>query len=231
MLSASALDLLILYLGLELMTLCSYILVGIRRERPASNEAAIKYFLLGSFASALLLYGIALVYGVTGATHFAGVAGGSIRTQSRRRIRCCSSALRCSPAGSRSRLRRCLPRLGAGRLPGCRRACCGVSGRRLQGRGSRGTGTGVPGGLRARAARLVRHPGGAGGTVDGRREPARRTQTNMKRLLAYSSIAHAGYALLGLVSGTPEGASATMTYAFIYAFMTLGAFGVVIGLG
>ena len=56
-------------------------------------------------------------------------------------------------------------------------------------------------------------------------------QTDMKRLLAYSSIAHAGYALIGLVPGTPEGASATMTYAFVYAFMTLGAFGVVIALG
>jgi NADH-quinone oxidoreductase subunit N len=53
----------------------------------------------------------------------------------------------------------------------------------------------------------------------------------MKRLLAYSSIAHAGYALLGLISGTPDGVSATMSYALIYAFMTLGAFGVVIGLG
>jgi NADH-quinone oxidoreductase subunit N len=56
------------------------------------------------------------------------------------------------------------------------------------------------------------------------------SQTNMKRLLAYSSISHAGYALLGLIPGTPEGASATMTYAFVYAFMTLGAFGVVIAL-
>ena len=74
MLAASAMDLLILYLGLELMTLCSYILVGITRDRPISNEAAIKYFLLGSFASALLLYGIGLVYGVTGATDFAAIA-------------------------------------------------------------------------------------------------------------------------------------------------------------
>ena len=57
------------------------------------------------------------------------------------------------------------------------------------------------------------------------------SQTDMKRLLAYSSIAHAGYALLGLIPGTPEGASATMTYAFVYSFMTLGAFGVVIALG
>jgi NADH-quinone oxidoreductase subunit N len=56
-------------------------------------------------------------------------------------------------------------------------------------------------------------------------------QTNMKRLLAYSSITHAGYALLGLLAGTPEGTSATMTYVFFYVFMTLGAFGVVIALG
>jgi NADH-quinone oxidoreductase subunit N len=57
------------------------------------------------------------------------------------------------------------------------------------------------------------------------------SQTNMKRLLAYSSISHAGYALLGLIAGTPEGTTATMTYAFFYVFMTLGAFGVVIALG
>ena len=74
MLAVSSVDLLILYLGLELMTLCSYVLVGIARDRPAANEASIKYFLLGSFASALLLYGIALTYGVTGATDFAAIA-------------------------------------------------------------------------------------------------------------------------------------------------------------
>jgi len=74
MISASALDLLTLYLGLELTTLCSYILVGITVERPTSNEAAIKYFLLASFASALLLYGISLTYGVTGTTDFAAMS-------------------------------------------------------------------------------------------------------------------------------------------------------------
>ena len=74
MLAASAVDLLNVYLGLELMTLCSYVMVGITREKSISNEAAIKYFLLASFASALLLYGISLVYGVTGATDFAAIA-------------------------------------------------------------------------------------------------------------------------------------------------------------
>src|SRR5713226_2091786 len=74
MLAVSSRDLLPLWLGLELMTLCSYILVGIRVERPASNEAAIKYFLLGSFASAVLVYGISLTYGVTRTTDFAAIA-------------------------------------------------------------------------------------------------------------------------------------------------------------
>src|SRR5262249_40905151 len=73
MLAVSAHDLLPLYLALELMTLCSQILVGIRVERPMSNEAAIKYFLLGSFASALLIYGISLTYGITRTTDFAGI--------------------------------------------------------------------------------------------------------------------------------------------------------------
>src|SRR5262249_10057866 len=74
MLAVSAHDLLPLYLALELMTLCSQILVGIRVEKVTSNEAAIKYFLLGSFASALLIYGISLTYGVTGTTDFAAIA-------------------------------------------------------------------------------------------------------------------------------------------------------------
>ena len=76
MLTASAAEFLILYLGLELMTLCAYVLVGITRDKAVSNEAAMKYFLLGSFASVLLLYGISLVYGVTGATDFATIAAG-----------------------------------------------------------------------------------------------------------------------------------------------------------
>ncbi len=74
MISVSSLDLLPLYLGLELTTLCSYVLVGIRVDRPNSNEAAIKYFLLGSFASAVLLMGISLIYGLSGTTEFEAIA-------------------------------------------------------------------------------------------------------------------------------------------------------------
>src|SRR5438093_412483 len=161
MFAVSANDLLPLYLSLELMTLCSYILVGIRVEQPTSNEAAIKYFLLGSFASALLIYGISLTYGVTGTTDFRAVA----------------SAL-------------------AGHGPGTNVLLTGLAGLSI-----------IVGSVIALS------------------------QTDMKRMLAYSSISHAGYALLGLIAGTSAGASATMTYAFFYVFMTLGAFGVVVALG
>ena len=86
MLTASAAEFLILYLGLELMSLCAYVLVGITRDKAVSNEAAMKYFLLGSFASVLLLYGISLVYGVTGATDFATIAAG-LKAGPRRALR------------------------------------------------------------------------------------------------------------------------------------------------
>ena len=66
MLMASAIDLIIVFLGIELMSLCLYILAGFLRTDPRSNEAALKYFLLGAFATGFLLYGIALIYGTTG---------------------------------------------------------------------------------------------------------------------------------------------------------------------
>ncbi|MCL4537886.1 MAG: NADH-quinone oxidoreductase subunit N, partial [Nitrospirae bacterium] len=74
MLMASAKDLIILYLGLELMALSTYILAGIKRHDIKSNEAAIKYFLLGAFSSALLLYGISLIYGMTTTTDIYKIA-------------------------------------------------------------------------------------------------------------------------------------------------------------
>jgi NADH-quinone oxidoreductase subunit N len=234
MFAASAVDLLTLYLGLELTTLCSYILVGITVDRPKSNEAAIKYFLLGSFASALFLYGIAMVYGVTGATGFEAIA----------------EALSDRGLGSNQMLVAAVGLLGAGlafkigAFPFHAWAPDAYEG------------ASAP-----VAAFLAAASKAAGLAALGRVclvafEPEARVmsavltglavlsiivgsiiavaQTDMKRLLAYSSIAHAGYALLGFIaatSGTYYGASATMTYAFLYVFMTLGAFGVVIALG
>jgi NADH-quinone oxidoreductase subunit N len=231
MLSASAIDLLILYLGLELMTLCSYILVGIRRDLPVANEAAIKYFLLGSFASALLLYGIALIYGVTGVTDFAVIADAVS-----------ARGLEHDPL----------------LLVGVALVACGLA-FKIAAVPFHAWAPDVYQGASAPVAAFLAAGSKAAGLAALVRvsltafAPEQRilsgillgvavlsvvfgsllalAQSNMKRLLAYSSIAHAGYALLGLVPGTPDGASATMTYAFVYAFMTLGAFGVVIALG
>ena len=164
---------------------------GITRDRPISNEAAIKYFLLGSFASALLLYGIGLVYGVTGATDFAGHRSAVSRAASGKHP-LLLVAWRWWPAGSPSRSRRCRSTPGLRtptRVPARRSRHSWPPAPR---RGPRSAGRVCLGRFRARAARLVGHPGGAGGIVDGGREPARVSQTNMKRLLAYSSIAHAG---------------------------------------
>ena len=74
MIMASAGDLIILYLGLELMALSTYILAGLIRRQPRSNEAALKYFFLGAFSSAFLLYGISLTYGLTGTTNLREIA-------------------------------------------------------------------------------------------------------------------------------------------------------------
>ena len=231
MLTVSAHDLLPLYLGLELMTLCSYILVGIRVERPASNEAAIKYFLLGSFASALLIYGISLTYGVTGTTDFSAVA----------------SALSGHGAGSNLLLLVAISLVAAGlafkiaAVPLHSWAPDAYQGASVPvaaflAAGSKTVGLAALGRVCLTAYGAEVHVlsvllAGLAGLSIIVGSVIALSQTDMKRLLAYSSISHAGYALLGLIAGTPEGTSATMTYAFFYVFMTLGTFGVVIALG
>src|SRR5437016_13740786 len=231
MLAVSSHDLLPLYLGLELMTLCSYVLVGIRVERPTSNEAAIKYFLLGSFASALLIYGISLTYGVTGTTDFAVIA----------------SALSGHGPGSNLLLLMAIGLVAAGLAfkiaavplhawaPDAYQGASAPVAAFLAA-GSKAVGLAALGRVCLAAYGSEAHVlsvllAGLAGLSIVVGSVIALSQTDMKRLLAYSSISHAGYALLGLIAGTPEGASATMTYAFFYVFMTLGTFGVVIALG
>jgi len=231
MLAVSTVDLLTLYLGLELMTICSYILVGIHVQRPTSNEAAIKYFLVASFASALLLYGISLTYGFAGSTGFSTVA----------------SALSAHDPG-RSPLVVVAIVLVLGGLafkiaavpfhswaPDAYQGASApvaaflAAGSKAAGLAALGRVTFVAYGSAAEVLSVLLAGLAALSIVVG--SITLLAQTDMKRLLAYSSIAHAGYAILGLIAGTPAGISATMTYAFFYVFMTLGAFGVVIALG
>ncbi len=231
MLAASALDLLTLYLALELITICAYVLIGIRVERPHANEAAIKYFLSGSFASALMLFGISLTYGLTGTTEFAGI----------------SAALAAS-SGSASPLLFVGIALVAGGLafkvaavpfhawaPDAYQGASSPVAAFLAA-GSKAAGLAALGrvvlsayGPQAQTWSVILVGLAALSVVLGSVVAA--AQTDMKRLLAYSSIAHAGFALMGIASGTAEGVAATMTYACFYVFMTLGAFGIVIALG
>src|SRR3954454_15844729 len=74
MLMASGNDLVVIFLGLETLSIATYVMAGLRKSDLKSNESAMKYFILGSFASAFLLYGMALVYGATGTTNVAGIA-------------------------------------------------------------------------------------------------------------------------------------------------------------
>lgn len=240
MFAASASDLMTLYLGLELVTLCSYILVGITVQKPASNEAAIKYFLLASFASAIFLYGTALSYGVAGSTDFAAIA----------------SAISENGPGGNKILLAAIGLLAAGIAfkiaafpfhawaPDAYQGASAPVAAFLAA-ASKAAGLAALGRVclvafeseaRVLSALLV----GLAALSMIMGSVIAMAQTDMKRLLAYSSIAHAGYALLGFVAATSDaasttaasgGAEATMTYAFLYVFMTLGAFGVVIALG
>lgn len=231
MFAASAYDLLTLYLGLELTTLCFYILVGITVTHPTSNEAAVKYFLLGSFASALLLYGIALTYGVSGATDYAGIAA-SLAERGLGSDPILLAAIGLLAAGLAFKIA-AVP-FHAWAPDAYQGASAPVAA--FLASASKAAGLAAVGRISLvalsseSALSLVVLAGLAGLSIIVGSVVAL-SQTDMKRLLAYSSISHAGYALLGLVSGTPEGVSATMIYAGLYVFMTLGAFGVVIALG
>ena len=231
MLAVSTVDLLTLYLGLELMTVCSYILVGIHVERPTSNEAAIKYFLVASFASALLLFGISLSYGFAGGTDFAAVAS-ALSEHGPGKSPLLVAAIVLVLGGVAFKIAAVpfhswAPDAYQGASAPV--AAFLAAGSKAAGLAALGRLTMVAYGSAAEVVSVLLAGLAALSIVVG--SISLLAQTDMKRLLAYSSIAHAGYAILGLIAGTPEGTSATMTYAFFYVFMTLGAFGVVIALG
>ncbi len=231
MLAVSTVDLLTLYLGLELMTICSYILVGITVQKRTSNEAAIKYFLVASFASALLLYGISLTYGLTGSTDFAAVAsalsepglGGRPLLVVAILLVVVGLAFKIAAAPFHS----WAPDAYQGASVPVAAFLAAAS--KAAGLAALGRLALVAFGPEAQVMSVLLTALAALSIVVG--SITLLAQTDMKRLLAYSSIAHAGYALMGLLAGTSEGTSATMTYAFFYVFMTLGAFGVVVALG
>jgi len=228
---AASNDLITIFLGLELMSLALYVLVGFRRTRLESNEAALKYFLLGAFASAFLLYGIALLYGATGTTNLTRMA----------------AFLADSPLLSN-------PLLIVGRLlvlVGLGFKIAAVPFHMWTPDAYEGAPTTVTGYMSAGAkaagfAALLRVAQLALPDLQSDWRPvltwiailtmtvgnvAALLQNNLKRMLAYSSIAHAGYVLVAVIAGGADGGSAAMFYLAVYSLMNLGAFGILALLG
>jgi NADH-quinone oxidoreductase subunit N len=230
-LMAASNDLITVFLGLELMSLALYILVGFRRTRLESNEAALKYFLLGAFASGFLLYGIALIYGSTGSTNLTTI-GGFLA----------GSPMIGNPlfvTGALMLLVGFLFKVSA--VPfhmwtpdAYEGAPTSVTA--FMSAGAKAAGFAallrvmlhVLGGAQAQWAPLLGWVAAITMTVG---NVTALLQTNLKRMLAYSSIAHAGYLLVAVVAGGADGASAALFYLAVYALMNLGAFGILTLLG
>jgi NADH-quinone oxidoreductase subunit N len=231
MILAAARDLIIVFLGIELMSIAIYVLVGINRRRERSAEGAIKYFLLGAFSTAFLLYGIALVYGATGETNFARIAGNIAKFQlEHSALLLVGLALLLVGFGFKvaaAPFHMWAPDVYEGAptpitayMAAAVKAAAFAAFFRLW--------------LEAFPSLLVtwHQPVwwlAAVTMVVGNLVAL--AQRNIKRLLAYSSIAHAGYILVALVPGTRLGSSAFMFYLFAYTMATLGAFAVIVALG
>jgi len=221
----SANELIMIFIGLEISSISSYVLAGYLRDDKRANESALKYFLLGSFATAFFLYGVALAYGMTGSTLLTGiraaVSGGSAPV-----FIGVAAALMFVGLGfkvSAAPFQIWAPDV-------------------YQGAPTPVTAFLTTGSKAAAFAIFLRIFSTAFGPIGSVWEPlvwgsallsmtignfAALTQSNIKRLLAYSSIAHAGYVLVALAARSEVGTSAAMFYLAAYAFMNVGAFAVV----
>jgi NADH-quinone oxidoreductase subunit N len=232
MLMASGTDLMTIFLGLELLSVSLYVLAGFNRANKKSNEAGLKYLLLGAFATSFLLYGMALTYGATGSTKVAGIAEyiarhGQVTNNPMLLYGMALMAVGFSFKIAAAPFHMWTPDVYEG-APTPMTAFMSV--------GPKAAGfaafvrvftialpalkpdwTPLLWGLAA----LTMTVGNVIGLY----------QNNIKRMLAYSSIAHAGYVLVGFTAGNPEGIAGILFYMLTYAFMNIGAFAIVILIG
>jgi NADH-quinone oxidoreductase subunit N len=230
MLMATATDLLVIFLSLEVLSLGVYVLTGIRRDSAVSTEAALKYFLLGAFASAFFLYGIAFTYGLTGSTRLDRI-GSLMAAQAAGPTPMQYLALGLLFVGfafkvSAVPFHMWTPDAYEGAPPavtgfmstGVKAAAFAAFARVFLSAFEPLRVEWTPVIWTVAAATMIL------GTVVGV------SQSNVKRMLAYSSIAHGGYLLVALVSGNDVGKGALLFYLLAYAVANLGAFGVVAAL-
>jgi NADH-quinone oxidoreductase subunit N len=233
MLMVGSLDFLSFFVGLEMMSIPVYVLAGFDRSRLRSNESAIKYFLIGGFASAILLYGVALLYGACGSTSFAGirdafqasspmalvglglvVVGFGFKISAVPFHQWTPDVYEGAPAAVTAFMSVTVKTAAVAALLRVSTLAFGAS-------------TELPGSA-AETISQVLWVLAALSIVVGNVMAV--IQENVKRLLAYSSIAHAGYLLIGIVAGTEAGYTAVLFYLVAYVFMNLGAFAVVVTL-
>jgi len=217
----SATDLLTLYVGLELQSLSAYVLASFMRRDLRSAEAGLKYFVLGALASGILLYGISLLYGFTGTTLFSGVASAASDGLSTGELFGVVFVL----AGLAFKISAVpfhmwTPDVYEGAptpvtaffASAPKVAAMGLLVRvAIDAMGPAGTSWQQIVIFSALASTILGGVAAIG-------------QSNMKRLLAYSSINNVGFALFGLAAGSADGVAATMTYMAVYIVMTLGSF-------
>lgn len=223
----SAAHLLTLYLGLELLSLCLYVMVAFRRDSGWASEAAMKYFVLGAIGSGMMLYGMSLLYGVTGSLEMEAVRVAVSMHPSTDLVLILglifvlvSMAFKLgavpfhmwvpdvyqgAPTAA-TLFVSTAPKIAAFAM--MIRLLAGTLGDLHEAWGDM-------------VIVLALLSIGVGNTIA-------IAQTNLKRMLAYSAISHMGFMLLGVLAGTPAGYSAAMFYVLVYAFVGMGGFGMIV---
>lgn len=231
MLMAAANDLIVFFLGLETMSVAVYVLGGTRKRDLKSNEAAVKYFILGAFASGFLLYGIALLYGVAGSTEI-GSLSRAIASHPIRSYPTLLAGLAVLLVGLAFKVAAVpfhswVPDVYEG-APTPVTAFMAVSVKAAAFSGFVRIFFGGLGELQQDWQVVLWILAALTMTVGNVIAIA---QSNIKRMLSYSSIAHAGYVLVAMVAGGDQGGTAVLFYLLAYALMNIGAFSVVLAVG
>ena len=228
---ASSTDMIMIFLGIEIISICLYVLAGIRRNDHRSNEAALKYFLLGAFATGFLLYGMTLVYGSTGSTNLFKISE-FVQNPSAQSSPLLLMGLVLLVIGFGFKVASAPFHMWAPDV--------------YQGAPTPVTAFMAVGPKAAAFAAFFRVFAEAFPDMSSSWEILLSIiavlsmivgnlgaimQTNIKRMLAFSSVSHAGYILMAVISKSSLGISSMLFYMLTYAFMTFGVFGIIIILG